>query len=131
MDSYWQIRFQSTDGIGNIEPVLKYAWRPNYLYFLARGNAPYVLAFGNANININNHNSSRLMNVLNQDVSNEMVGLAKIGEEIVLKGEPALIVHKTLPWQRIALWAVLIMGVIVIATMVIRLARNMGKTDSR
>jgi Protein of unknown function (DUF3999) len=130
-DRYWQIRFQSTDGIGNIEPVLKYAWRPNYLYFLARGNAPYVLAFGNANININNHKSSRLMNILNQDVSNGMVGLAKIGEEIVLKGDTALIVHKTLPWQRIALWAILIIGVIVIATMVIRLARNMGKTDSR
>lgn len=130
-DRYWQIKFQSTDGIGNIEPVLKYAWRPNYLYFLARGNAPYVLAFGNANTNINNHVASRLMNVLNQDVSNDMVALAKIGKEIILKGETALIVKKTLPWQRIALWAILIIGVIVIATMVIRLVRNMGNTDGR
>ncbi len=127
-DRYWKIRFQSKDGIGNVEPVLKYAWRPNYLYFLARGNAPYILAFGNANINIKNHVASRLMNVLNQDVSNEMVGLAKIGKEIILKGEPALKVQKTLPWQRIALWLILIIGVIVIATMVIRLARNMGRT---
>lgn len=130
-DRYWQIKFQSTDGIGNIEPVLKYAWRPNYLYFLARGNGPYVLAFGNANTNFNNHVASRLMNVLNQDVSNDMVGLAKIGKEIILKGDPALIVQKTLPWQRIALWAILIIGVIVIATMVIRLVRNMGNTDGR
>ncbi len=125
-DRYWQIKFQSTDGIGNIEPVLKYAWRPNYLYFLARGNAPYVLAYGNANIIINNHITSRLMNVLNQDVSNDMVGLAKIGKEVILKGESALIVQKTLPWQRIALWTILIIGVFIIATMAIRLARNMG-----
>jgi len=129
-DRYWQIKFQSTDGIGNVEPVLKYAWRPNYLYFLARGNAPYVLAFGNANTNINNHVASRLMSLLNQDVSNDMVGLAKIGKEIVLKGDPALIIQKKLPWQRIALWAILIIGVIVIATMVIRLARNIGSTGS-
>jgi len=129
-DRYWRIKLQSTDGIGNIEPVFKYAWRPNHLYFLARGNAPYILAFGNANSNINNHATSRLMNVLNQGVSNEMVGLAKIGKELILKGEPALIIKKTLPWQRIALWTILIIGVIVIATMVIRLSRNMGKTDS-
>ena len=127
-DRYWQIRFQSTDGIGNVEPVLKYAWRPNYLYFLARGNAPYILAVGNANTNINNHVASRLMNVLNQDVGNEMVGLAKVGKEIILKGDSALVMQKTLPWQRIALWGILIVGVIVIATMVIRLARNMEKT---
>ena len=130
-DRYWQIRFQSTDGIGNVEPILKYAWRPNYLYFLARGSAPYTLAYGNANTTSNNHVSSRLMNVLKQDISNEMVGLAKIGEEKVLKGESALVVHKTLPWQRIALWAILIIGVIVIATMVIRLVRNMGNTDGK
>ena len=130
-DRYWQIRFQSTDGIGNVEPVLKYAWRPNYLYFLARGNAPYILAFGNANTDTNDHVASRLMNVLNQGVSNEMVGLAKVGKEIILKGEPALKVQQTLPWQRIALWGILIIGVIVIATMVIRLARNMAKTGSK
>ncbi|MFT5395807.1 MAG: hypothetical protein ACI85N_000995 [Gammaproteobacteria bacterium] len=89
------------------------------------------MAFGNANTNINNHVASRLMNVLNQDVSNDMVGLAKIGKEIILKGDPALIAQKTLPWQRIALWTILIIGVIVIATMVIRLVRNMGNTDGR
>ncbi|GJM04738.1 MAG: membrane protein [marine bacterium B5-7] len=125
-DRYWQIRFQSKDGIGNDVPVLKYAWRPDYLYFLARGNAPYTLAFGNAHVDVNNHAVSRLMSILDQDVGNEMMGLAKIGEEIILKGAPALIEQKTLPWERIVLWAVLITGVIVIATMVIRLARNMG-----
>lgn len=130
-DRYWQIRFQSTDGIGNIEPVLKYAWRPNNLYFLARGNAPYSLVFGNANPDSNNHVSSRLMNILNQNVSNEMVGLAEIGEEIVLKGDIALIEHKPLPWQRIALWAILILGVMIIGTMVIRLIRTMGNTGHR
>lgn len=129
-DRYWQISYQSTDGIGNIEPIFKYAWRSNYLYFLARGNAPYVLAFGNANTNTNYDVSSKLMNIINQDVSNEMVGIAKIGGEIVLKGAPALVVHKTLPWQRIALWAILIIGVFVIATMVIRLVKNMGNTGS-
>tara|TARA_R110002072_G_scaffold297959_1_gene471292 strand:- start:2482 stop:3849 length:1368 start_codon:yes stop_codon:yes gene_type:complete len=129
-DRYWQIRHQSTDGVGNIEPIFKYAWRPNYLYFLARGSAPYVLAFGNANSNTRNNISSKLMSIINQNLSSQMVGLAKIGKEIILKGEPALIIKKRLPWQRIALWAILIIAVIIIATMVIRLSRNMEKTGS-
>ena len=70
------------------------------------------------------------MSIINQNLSSQMVGLAKIGKEIILKGEPALIIKKRLPWQRIALWAILIIAVIIIATMVIRLSRNMEKTGS-
>ena len=124
-DRYWQIKLQSTDGIGQIPPVLKYAWRSNDLYFLAIGQAPYILAYGNANTTGRNHSSSKLMNIINQDTNGEMVGKVEVGQEIILKGDTALIKHKKIPWQRILLWAVLIIGVIVIATMVIRLIHKM------
>jgi Protein of unknown function (DUF3999) len=126
-DRYWRIKLQSTDGIGQIEPVLKYAWRSNDLYFLARGKSPYVLAFGNANNNVTSHASSKLMNIVNEDFNSKMVGIANAGGEVILKGDAALTLQKTLPWQRIMLWAILVIGVLMIATMVVSLAKNMSK----
>ena len=92
----------------------------------AGGQAPYILAYGNANTTGRSHSSSKLMNIINQDTNGEMVGKVEAGQEIILKGDTALIKHKKIPWQRILLWAVLIMGVIVIATMVFRIIHKMG-----
>ncbi|GEM_PF-3678086 len=127
---YWRIKMQSTDGIGRAEPTLKYAWRSNDLYFLARGNGPFILAYGNANVSKSMQTSSKLMSIINKEPHSEMVAVATAGQEIILKGDLALVEKKELPWQRILLWLVLIMGVLVIAIMVFRLIRQMETNSS-
>jgi len=84
-----------------------------------------MLAYGNANVTGNNHPTSMLINVIKQDANGAMIGTAIAGQEIVLKGVSALIVHEELPWIRILLWVVLIVGVLVIAIMVFRLIKQM------
>ncbi len=127
---YWRIKLQSTDGIGRAEPSLRYAWRSNDLYFLARGNGPFILAYGNANVNNSIHTSSKLMSIINNETHSEMVAVAIAGKEITLKGDLALVAKKELPWQRILLWLVLIIGVLVIALMAFRLIKQMGTNAS-
>ncbi len=124
---YWRIMLQSIDGIGSIEPSLKFAWRSNELYFLARGDAPFILAYGNANANATNA-SPELMSIINKNTYEGMVSTAIAGQEMLLKGDDALIEDKELPWQRILLWLVLVTGVFVIAVMVYRLIKQM-ETD--
>lgn len=126
-DRYWRIKLHSADGIGQAEPILKYAWRANDLFFLARGEGPYILAYGNANITQADRSTSRLMNVIKQDINNEMVAEAYAGRQIMFKGDAALTEKFSLPWERIVLWLVLITGVIVIAIMVYRLSRQMQR----
>lgn len=125
-DRYWRIKLQSTDGIGLSVPTLKYAWHQNDLYFLARGSAPYILVYRNANVTNTMQPATKLMSIINKDTNGEMVGSVIAGQEIMLKGDLALVADKELPWQRILLWGVLVIGVIVIAIMVIRLAKQMG-----
>ena len=127
-DRYWRIKLQSTDGIGQTPPILKFGWRANDLYFLARGQAPYILAYGNANVTDEDHSTSKLMNIVNQDTNGNMVGSVVLGKKVVLKGDSALKPHMKLPWERILLWTVLLIGVAIIATMVIRLSKQMAKT---
>jgi uncharacterized protein DUF3999 len=126
---YWRIMLQSTDGIGRGEPSLKFVWRANDLYFLGRGDAPFILAFGNANVKDTTQVSPKLLNIINKKNNGDMIVPAMAGQEILLKGDAALIVEKQLPWQRILLWVILVAGVIVIATMVFRLIKQMD-TDS-
>ena len=123
---YWRLKLQTTDGIGNAEPSLKYAWRANELYFLARGHGPFILAYGNANVTKKTQASNKLLEIINNKSHNQMVSLAVAGQEIQLKGDLALVEDKELPWQRILLWLVLIIGVLVIAVMAFRLVKQMG-----
>jgi len=53
------------------------------------------------------------------------VPLATLGARRELGGPAALVAAKPFPWRTISLWAVLIVGVLVVGTMAVRLAREM------
>ena len=123
---YWQVELESRDGMGKSAPIFNYAWNANELYFLARGEPPFILAYGNASINDVYKPPATLLNIIKQDSKTGMVAEAFAGQEILFKGESALKVKQELPWQRIILWVVLVMGVFVTGFMVFRLSRQMG-----
>ncbi len=122
---YWRVKLLSTDGIGKLEPNFRFSWRANELYFLARGEGPFLLAYGNAHASISDQKSSKLLKILDKNNRGEMIETAFTGQEIILKGDSALKIEKELPWQRILLWLVLIIGVLVIAIMAFRLIKQM------
>lgn len=126
MDQLWQLQVKTEDGLGDKVPVFKFTWQPNELYFLARGQGPFTLAYGNGQINPPGKPVDILMDVLTEDQERNLVEEATLGAEINLMGEEALKAELKIPWQRILLWGVLMLGVLVLGIMVIRLYKQMS-----
>ena len=128
-DRYWQLEVKEKDSVGNELPQLKFAWQPDELYFLARGTGPYTLAYGNADAEAPAKPIDALMRVLSEDQESDLVQQATLGNQISLKGIEALQPDRKIPWQRILLWSVLIIGVLIIATMSVRLFRQINHSE--
>lgn len=129
-DRFWQLEVKTQDGLGDKLPKLEFAWAPDELYFLARGQAPFTLAYGNGQIDPPGKPIDVLMNVLTEDQEENLVGQAELGVAVSLMGDNALKAELEIPWRRILLWGVLIFGVLILGIMVFRLYKQMAnQTD--
>ncbi|MCK5667753.1 MAG: DUF3999 family protein, partial [Gammaproteobacteria bacterium] len=126
-DQYWQLEVKTQDGLGHKLPRLEFAWVPDELYFLARGQAPFTLAYGNGQIDPPGKPIDVLMNALTEDQERNLVGEAGLGAEISLMGDEALKAELVIPWRRVLLWGVLILGVLILGVMVMRLYKQMAR----
>jgi len=125
-DQFWQLEVKTQDGLGDELPTLEFAWAPSELYFLARGQGPFTLAYGNGQIDPPGKPIDVLMNVLTEDQEKNLVAEAELGAEVNLMGDDALKSELVIPWRRILLWAVLIFGVLILGIMVFRLYKQMA-----
>ena len=128
-DQFWQLQVKTQDGLGDELPTLDIAWAANELYFLARGQGPFTLAYGNGQIDPPGKPIDVLMNVLTEDQEKNLVGEAELGAEVSLMGDDALKSELVIPWRRILLWGVLIIGVLILGIMVFRLYKQMATQD--
>ncbi len=124
-DRYWQLELKSEEGIGKVAPVFKYGWNSDKLYFLARGEGPFLLAYGNTNLSDRYTPPTSLKYLIQQDNKKEIVAEAELGQQLTIKGDSALEIHEKLPWQRILLWSILIIGVFITAYMVFHLIQQL------
>ena len=128
-DQFWQLRVKTQDGLGDELPTIEIVWAANELYFLARGQGPFTLAYGNGQIDPPGKPIDVLMNVLTEDQEENLVGEAELGAEVNLMGDDALKSELVIPWRRILLWGVLIFGVLILGIMVFRLYKQMATQD--
>jgi hypothetical protein len=107
-------------GFGSRFPEVSIGWRPRLLRFLARGEGPFVLAYGSATII--NHSHSDIMS---SEWSND-IALATLKEKFNLGGEEKLVlVEKSqFPWKKILLACLLVLGVILLGSMVYQLKKQ-------
>ena len=95
----------------------------------ARGCAPYLLAAGTLAEDAGA--DPTLASVWSTLVTPApAVPLAALGARRELGGPAALVAAKPFPWRTTSLWAVLIVGVLVVGTMAVRLAREMRNPTS-
>ncbi len=125
-DRYWQLEVETDDGLGTQNPDLEFGWIANDLYFVARGEVPFYLAYGNSNIDAADKPVERLMSVFSEDQERDFIDKARPGRKISLMGETALNPDLVIQWQRILLWAVLIIGVMTLGFMVLRLLKQLN-----
>ncbi len=129
-DRYWRLEILSdTGGMGNNPPRLELGWTPNDLIFLARGESPFTLAFGNADIRSPTSTDSSLIEpIKNKTKPAAFIRPAQIQKRVELGGASRLIpLPPPVPWKQWLLWGILIAGVIFLGFMAWSLYQQMNR----
>lgn len=110
-------------------PELTLQFPQEYLRVAPRGAAPFLLAAGTLAEDAGP--DATLASVWSSlDPPAEVVPRAVLGARRELGGPAALVAEWRFPWRTAALWTVLVAGVLVVATMAVRLAREMRSPPS-
>lgn len=108
-----------------IEPQLRAGWAPDRLVFANQGQAPYTLAYGSGDFSGRQWPMRDLLRRLDPEQLLSEVPMATLGHPETMGGparlEPA---PEPVDWETVVLWAVLVLGVLVIGTLAVRLLRS-------
>ena len=111
-------------GLGEQAPALKFAVRATQLVFLARGPGPYTLALGSATAKAASLPLSMLIPEYNP-AKLATLGKASVdGAAVVAPTAAAVQAPAGTDWKKFGLWAVLLLGVLVLAAMAFSLLRK-------
>ncbi len=130
-DPYWQMEISSVGGgIGNGTPSFEVGWQPHEVMFVARGEGPFVLAYGNANTAVAAFDPQALATMARTNEGGEAIGTASIIDAKVELGGTAKLTPEppdaSLPIRRIVLWLSLAAAVLLLGWMSVRLFRQLG-----
>lgn len=124
-DQYWRVEL---DDDGLISPVLRIGWLPDELIFLTQGEAPFVLAYGQAGMEGRPWPLQQLLDKLATGREHGLIGdvsVARTGAAEMLGGPNRLKPRaEPIDWRTVILWAVLLAGVIVVGSLAFRLLRS-------
>jgi hypothetical protein len=135
-DRQWRIEVVE-DGAGlgpDRKPAVSFAYLPHELSFIARGEPPFIMAFGSGSVGAGKQGGTT--DILKLADSKEQVDFlvrrAKLGRQLVLGGDAALAPPPApLPWRSWILWLVLVAGVGALAIMVRSLLKAMRETSAK
>jgi Protein of unknown function (DUF3999) len=136
-DNRWRALVRA-DGAGigahRQTPVLQLGWTPNELLFIARGAPPYLLAFGSSKLAHQERrtDSDMVLQAAGTAQQKQPVGSARLGKRIELAGDNALKPLPTPPpWKKWLLWAILLLGVGLLAGMARSLLKEMKLREEK
>jgi hypothetical protein len=125
-DSYWRLRVDPAGGgVGRQSPRLEFGWVPERLLFVARGNGPFMLAFGAAGIAPSRFHAAELLRLEGPEpLSLSSERLAATGPAFDRGGAARLQPVREILWSHWLLWGVLVLGVALLAVFALRLIRQ-------
>ena len=128
----WMLRVrQSGGGLGQGSPEIDLGWIPQNLLFVARGEGPFLLAYGNARHRMDNTRVDDLLAGLTLERHGAISAKpAQFGAQIVLGGETRREAPLVTDTRKYILWAALILAVAALAWMSLRLFRQMGARNT-
>jgi hypothetical protein len=123
-ERYWRLRVdQQGGGAGSGDLAIEIGWVPHKLVFAGRGAGPFQLAYGSSRVKPAALAIESLIPGY-QTQAQLKVATAKLGGQVTLGGESRL--GATRDYRTMALWASLILGVIVLGWMAWRLSRQVS-----
>lgn len=126
-DRHWRIRADPAGGgIGSEPPALRIGWVPQRLLFVPRGDGPFTLAFGSAAARTAAFAPEELLNLV-PTASGAHEEATIQGASFELGGSARLVPDRRIRWSQIVLWAVLFLGAALLATMTVRLLRQVDR----
>lgn len=122
---YWLVHIDPRSGATSQSPPLRAGWQPNEIVFAARGKPPFTLAYGKYAASAGALSIATL--VPGYDDAKGLpasVTIAAVGAPMSIGGPGQL--KKPPDVKRWALWAALVLGVLVLGWMAWRLSREMA-----
>lgn len=115
-------------GLAGGAPLLEAAWFPEQLLFITRGQPPYRLAYGRAGATGSRFDAAQLLQTNGPKPDDVPRATAALGEEYGVAPRSVLLPSKEpVPMRTVALWAVLLLSVMVALALSVRLARQMKR----
>ena len=126
-DRYWKLELTDESGFTADQlPEIRAGWKQEQLVFLAQGTAPFRLAYGNPNIKpVNNTGLTQL--VRSFEDTGAIPDTVTVGQPQQIRDMPGI--EKKIPWKKIGLWALLLIGTAVLAYMALSLYRQMDNNQ--
>lgn len=122
-DQQWRLTVeQSGGGLGAGMPEVSMAWQPHDLVFIARGEAPFVLAWGSASVAPPTPSAASPFD----RVGESAMRVARLHDAILHPGGASALVTP-IDWRRYVLWGVLVLGALIIVVLALRLLHRMNK----
>ena len=124
-DRYWKLAIETEGRLNDKQlPEIRAGWAPIQLLFLAQGKGPFTLTIGNPTINPANSND---LNSLIKTYKDSGSSVDKVTLGTIVENEKYVAAKNKLPWKKIMLWLVLILGTALMGYMAYRLYQQMGK----
>ncbi len=120
---------QAESVLGNRLPQIEIGWVPDKIVFISRGKPPYTLAYGNREAEPAFHPIDQLLLLGNEDDKELVPQHATAGDSYALGGADLLTPKRELPWKKWILWAVLLLGVVLLGWMASRLMKQLGSSS--
>ena len=108
-DRYWKLTTdEARGGFGGSLPALRVGYRPDEVVFVARGEAPFEIAYGSGRVGPP-HRSNESLRVLTSSEDERLLPATDVvlSEPRTLAGESALAEPLIPDWRRFVLWSVL------------------------
>jgi hypothetical protein len=122
---YWQLKLDASEAALGAPPQIEFTWQPDRLVFLAQGEGPYLLAYGNPNAETTSFPLADLLKYSGSRVHPQPV---QPGAVIALGGADR---HSasSFPWKEYSLWGILGLGVLLIGGMSFSLFRKLRDSE--
>ena len=124
-DRYWKLDLANEAQLSaNQLPEIRGRWQQIKLTYLAQGNGPFRLAYGNPMITpADNTGLSQLI----ESIKDAGVRLDQVTVSNPHKVRELAKIEKPMPWKKIGLWVFLLIGIAVLAYMALSLYRQMNE----
>lgn len=129
-DRYWRLSVDAASGgLGRQQPTIRVGWTPHQLRFSARGEAPYLLAYGSALAELSSTGS--LLADFNALERGQLVSeQIRAGQPFELAGSAALEIRQVYDWKQWSLWGVLILATLLLGWMAWSTLRQINRKGS-